>query len=175
MARLQAYRILDTGSAQDDWTAKMSNLYNNDENTLSDCEIEYGFASPQITQFVRRYAPTLFIAFLISLLFWGSNALSTTIRVDVEHFINNPGTMQGWLTIGRWGQPVIKAILGTTSFNPLFSGILFLVAWPMSGVAWIILIELVLGKQLKSRVLFLLPYLLANWWSYMFYFFDDVC
>ena len=61
-------------------------------------------------------------------------------------------------------------MLGTTNYSPLYSGVLFLLMWPMSAVSWIVLIETVLRRHLKSRILFLLPYLIANWWSYMFYF-----
>lgn len=117
-----------------------------------------------------QYWKTYVFALLVSLLCWGGNALTSNVRVDVEHFISNPGTMQGWLTIGRWGQLVLKTLLGNLDFNPYYAGVLFLVVWPLSAVTWLLLFEACRGRKLRGRWLFLLAYLVAHWWSYIFYF-----
>lgn len=121
-----------------------------------------------------KYPPDLLklflVAFALSLFCWGYNFFTHNIRVDVEVFINEPGTLQGWLTIGRWGMYPLKLLLGNLHFNPYYAGALFLVLWPTSSVAWLILLEFVGGHRFKGRYFFIASYLLSHWWSYGFYF-----
>lgn len=111
-----------------------------------------------------------FVAFALSFFCWAYNFFTHNIRVDVEVFINEPGTLQGWLTIGRWGMYPLKLLLGNLHFNPYYAGALFLVLWPASSVAWLILLEYVANRRLKGRYFFVAAYLLSHWWSYGFYF-----
>lgn len=123
-----------------------------------------------VLQFFERYGKTYLFSLLVTLLCWGGNALTSNVRVDMEHFVNNPGTMQGWLTIGRWGQLGLKALIGNIDFNPYYAGVLFLIIWPLSAMAWLFLFEYCRGRQLKGRWIFILTYSVAHWWSYIFYF-----
>lgn len=110
------------------------------------------------------------LSLLLSFFGWGYNAFTQNVRVDVEVFINDPGTLQGWLTIGRWGMYPIKLLLGTLHFNPYYSGALFLVLWGLSAVAWLALFEEAADRRLRGRWIFVVTYVLSHWWSYSFYF-----
>ena len=57
---------------------------------------------------------------------YAHNAFSLNVRVDCEGFINEPGTLQGWMYIGRFGQAVLKPLLGNLRYNPYYSGLLFI-------------------------------------------------
>ncbi|MGI6260995.1 MAG: glucosyltransferase domain-containing protein [Acutalibacteraceae bacterium] len=120
-------------------------------------------------QFLRSNWGFVLFAALLTVVCYAHNAFTGNIRVDSEIFINNPGTMQGWLKNERFGQPILKALLHNTYYNPYWSGILFLLLFFGGCVLWCYLFDTI-APGMKYKWVFALVYLTAQTWAYMFYF-----
>lgn len=60
------------------------------------------------------------------LLSYAPYAFATDYYVDSEVVINIPGTNYNWLEIGRYGLVFVRKLLGTSWYNPYYTGILLL-------------------------------------------------
>lgn len=67
------------------------------------------------------------------LLSYGRIAFATDYYVDSEVVINIPGTTYNWLEIGRYGLVFTKKLLGTSWYNPYYTGILLLLFLWLTG------------------------------------------
>ncbi len=67
---------------------------------------------------------------------YGSYAFATDYYVDSEVVINIPGTSYNWLTIGRYGLVLVRKLLGTSWYNPYYTGILLLLFLWLTGMTF---------------------------------------
>ena len=65
---------------------------------------------------------------------YSSYAFATDYYVDSEVVINIPGTNYNWLTIGRYGLVLVRRLLGTSWYNPFYTGILLLFFLWLTGM-----------------------------------------
>ncbi len=70
------------------------------------------------------------------LLSFGSYAFATDYYVDSEVVINIPGTHYNWLEIGRYGLVITRKLLGTSWYNPYYTGILLLLFLWLTGMTF---------------------------------------
>lgn len=76
-------------------------------------------------------ALAMFIGIVIS---FGPYAFATDYYVDSEVVINIPGTNYNWLEIGRYGLVLVRKLLGTSWYNPYYTGILLLLFLWLTGM-----------------------------------------
>lgn len=74
--------------------------------------------------FVRKYIKPIVLSAVVIVLSFGWNIITDSIRIDSEHFINNPGSTYNWLQIGRYGLVLLKRILGLEIYNAFKMGIM---------------------------------------------------
>lgn len=67
---------------------------------------------------------------------FGSFAFATDYYVDSEVVINIPGTNYNWLEIGRYGLVLTRKLLGTSWYNPYYTGILMLLFLWLTGMTF---------------------------------------
>lgn len=101
---------------------------------------------------------------------YAHNAFSLNVRVDCEGFINEPGTLQGWMYIGRFGQAVLKPLLGNLRYNPYYSGLLFIAFFSFGAFLWCYLFHSADDSGGGREWIFAALYVTAHTWLYMFYF-----
>lgn len=65
-----------------------------------------------------------------------SFAFATDYYVDSEVVINIAGTNYNWLEIGRFGLVFVRRLLGTSWYNPYYTGILFLFFLWLTGMTF---------------------------------------
>ena len=70
------------------------------------------------------------------ILSFGSFAFATDYYVDSEVVINIPGTNYNWLEIGRYGLVITRKLLGTSWYNPYYTGILLLLFLWLTGMTF---------------------------------------
>ena len=70
------------------------------------------------------------------LMSFGSYAFATDYYVDSEVVINIPGTYYNWLEIGRYGLVLTRKLLGTSWYNPYYTGILLLLFLWLTGITF---------------------------------------
>ena len=70
------------------------------------------------------------------LISYGSYAFATDYYVDSEVVINIPGTNYNWLEIGRYGLVFTRKLLGTSWYNPYYTGILMLFFLWLTGMTF---------------------------------------
>ena len=70
------------------------------------------------------------------LLSYGNYAFATDYYVDSEVVINLPGTNYNWLEIGRYGLVLTRNLLGTSWYNPYYTGILLLLFLWLTGITF---------------------------------------
>lgn len=70
------------------------------------------------------------------LISYGSYAFATDYYVDSEVVINFPGTNYNWLEIGRYGLVFCRKLLGTSWYNPYYTGILMLLFLWLTGMTF---------------------------------------
>lgn len=63
-------------------------------------------------------------------------AFATDYYVDSEVVINIPGTSYNWLEIGRYGLVFARKLLGTSWYNPYYTGILLLFFLWLTGICF---------------------------------------
>jgi hypothetical protein len=81
--------------------------------------------------------PLCGIVMLAGILFsYSSYAFATDYYVDSEVIINLPGTNYNWLEIGRYGLVFCRNLLGTTWYNPYYTGILMLLFLWLTGMTF---------------------------------------
>lgn len=111
----------------------------------------------------------LFLSMALCCICYIHNAFSLNIRVDCEGFINEPGTLQGWMSIGRFGQAVLKPLISNLNYNPYYSGLLFIAAFGLGAILWCYLFHAVY-PQSRYEWIFSAVYVTSHIWLYMFYF-----
>ena len=119
--------------------------------------------------FIRKEKALVSIIAISVIVCWGQNAFTNNVRIDGEVFINNPGTLQGWLSVGRFGMLPVKYLLGNLNFNPYFSGAVFIVLFSAVCILWAYLITSII-PDLRYLWVFAILYVSSNTWAYMFYF-----
>lgn len=124
---------------------------------------------PCLKDFIKDKRKLVIFTVLLTAVCWAQNAFSSNIRIDGEYFINNPGTVQGWHLIGRFGMLPVKFILGNLSFNPYFSGALFIILFSCASILFLYLIY-VLKPDVRYLWFFAGMFVSCNTWAYMFYF-----
>ncbi len=70
------------------------------------------------------------------LLCFGEYAFATDYYVDSEVVINIAGTNYNWLEIGRYGLVFTRRLLGTSWYNPYYTGILMLLFLWLTGMTF---------------------------------------
>ena len=81
--------------------------------------------------------PLCGIVMLAGILFsYSSYAFATDYYVDSEVVINLPETNYNWLEIGRYGLVFCRNLLGTTWYNPYYTGILMLLFLWLTGMTF---------------------------------------
>lgn len=81
--------------------------------------------------------PICCLAILAGVFFsYGSYAFATDYYVDSEMVINLPETNYNWLEIGRYGLVFCRKLLGTSWYNPYYTGILLLLFLWLTGVTF---------------------------------------
>ena len=75
------------------------------------------------------------------LISYGDYAFATDYYVDSEVVINIPGTNYNWLEIGRYGLVLTRKLLGTSWYNPYYTGILMLLFLWLTGITFSYLAE----------------------------------
>lgn len=122
-----------------------------------------------LREFCSAQKRTLLFIVLAVVICWAQNAFTGNVRIDGEHFLNNPGTLQGWLSIGRFGMLPVKLVLGNINFNPYFSGALFIVFFSAVTMLWLYLFKCI-SPDLGCLWVFAGLFVSSNTWAYMFYF-----
>lgn len=77
---------------------------------------------------------------------YGDYAFTTDYYVDSEVIINIPGTNYNWLEIGRYGLVLTRKLLGTSWYNPYYTGILMLFFLWLTGSSFSYLGSLLFPK-----------------------------
>lgn len=73
-------------------------------------------------------------------------AFATDYYVDSEVVINIPGTHYNWLEIGRYGLVISRKLLGTSWYNPYYTGILLLLFLWLAGIGFMYLADKLFPK-----------------------------
>lgn len=84
--------------------------------------------------YIMKHPLSQFILLAGILLTYGRIAFATDYYVDSEVVINIPGTSYNWLEIGRYGLVFTKKLLGTSWYNPYYTGILLLLFLWLTGI-----------------------------------------
>lgn len=96
----------------------------------------------------NRYQIFIFTFFLI--LGYGIKIFNISISHDTEAIIAVPQNLYGsWLQMGRFGQIVLKKLLGTYCFNPYIAAFMMVIMMIVSAILWGYLFSIVSEKRNK--------------------------
>lgn len=86
--------------------------------------------------YIRKHLLSAIFLFTGIWVSFGSFAFATDYYVDSEVVINIAGTNYNWLEIGRFGLVFVRRLLGTSWYNPYYTGILFLFFLWLTGMTF---------------------------------------
>lgn len=99
-------------------------------------------------QYIRENSGLWIVVLLLALFSHGTMLLGGSIGIDTEDIITLQEAFYGeWLSMGRQGLVLIKLLLGTGIFNPLFTGVMTLFFLAGACVLWNYLFYQVSGKK----------------------------
>lgn len=122
-------------------------------------------------EYLKKHKNLIVLSMVAAILCFGFLAFSGNIRIDTEELINEPGSMLGWLTIGRYSLALFKQILGLTTFHAIKSGVLFLIFFVLGSVFLTFSFYHFSKKDERYPYwVFILLYATSNIWSFQVYF-----
>lgn len=99
---------------------------------------------------LEKYRSHIILMGLFVFLLHGAKLNSNIIGIDTEDLIHLEEKFYGgWLGTGRQGLVFLKYVLGNSSMNPYFSGILTLLFFTLAVTVFFIFWDWILGKGLK--------------------------
>lgn len=99
-------------------------------------------------KYLRENSSLWIVVLLFALLSHGTMLLGESIGIDTEDIIIWQDAFYGeWLSMGRQGLVLLKLLLGTGIFNPLFAGVMTLFCLTGACILWSYLFYQVSGKK----------------------------